>query len=341
MLNETTSTDWQAWRKAGTSEFRLVAVHVAAQVSCDNHMIFNYRPFIRPNTVVAPAGISDWPMAIQTEPRKHYRRLENSYDVLKESTMIKCTTFLILLVGLTLVACVSGERSETLLTPNDSPPSSVAVQGETPALNSLAESTPTNIVAPQIIVETDRGQYRQGESVVVTVENNSNNPIQILAICSLNLCVESGKDWICEERECDGPLTVLEPGSHLEVLQEAKSIGLAAASDTTSRYKLDYQIVSEDPFYFAHSNEFAVQSEGMNCEEARQIALEHAQSSPYWKRIDATRATVRWQGENLTCMVDFSWKSADQIRTGLWTEGYYVILSARSGQVIEANAYER
>jgi len=136
-------------------------------------------------------------------------------------------------------------------------------------------------------------------------------------------------------------MTVLEPGSHLEILQEAKSIVLAATTDIRSRYKLDYQIVSEDPFYFAHSNEFIVQSAGMNCKQAKQIALEHAQSSLYWNSIDANRATVRWQGENQTCMVDFAWQDAEQIRSGLWTEGYSVIVGARSGQVIEENAYER
>ena len=255
--------------------------------------------------------------------------------------MTNWATFLLLLIGLILVACVGDERSKILLTPDGYTPSSVALQGEPASSNSLADSTPTTIVAPQIIVNTDRGQYKQGESIVVKIENNSPNPIHFLEVCSLHLCFESGEDWICEERECDGPMTVLEPSSHLKILQEVRSIDLSAATDIRSRYKLDYQIVSEDPFYFAHSNEFIVQSAGMNCKQTKQIALEHAQSSPYWNSIDANRATVRWQGENQTCMVDFAWQGAEQIQSGLWTEGYFVIVGARSGQVIEANAYER
>jgi hypothetical protein len=255
--------------------------------------------------------------------------------------MTERATLLHLLVGLILVACVGDERGKMLLTPDDNPPSTVAVQGELTALNSLIEPTPTAIDAPQIFVKTDSGLYKQGESIVVTIENNMSKPIHFLEICSLHLCFESGEDWICEERECDASMTILEPDSQLEILQEARSIDLPASTDIRSRYKLDYQIVSEDPFYFAHSNEFAIQSGGMNCKQAKQIALEHAQSSPHWNNIDANRATVRWLGENQTCMVDFAWQGAEQIRTGLWSEGYFVIVGARSGRVVEDNAYER
>ncbi len=255
--------------------------------------------------------------------------------------MTKWATFLLLIVGLILVDCVGDERSKILLTPDDNPPSSVAVQGETTASNSLVEPTPIAIDAPQIIVKTDSGLYKQGETIVVAIENNISNPIHFLEICSLHLCFESGEEWICVERECDGPMTILKPGSQLEILQEARSIDLPASTDIRSRYKLDYQIVTEDPFFFAHSNEFVIQSGGMNCKQAKQIALEHAQSSPHWNNIDANRATVRWQVENQTCMVDFAWQGAEQIRTGLWSEGYFVIVGAKSGRVVEDNAYER
>lgn len=255
--------------------------------------------------------------------------------------MIKQIPFLLLLVGLTMVACAGGERSKILLTPDANPPSTMAIQEEPPASESRTESTPSTIVAPQINVKTDSELYKQGESIIVTIENNSANPIQFIENCSLNLCFESGENWICEERECDGPVTVLEPGTQLDIMQEAKSISLAAATDIRSRYKLDYQVISEDPFYFGHSNEFTVQSSGMNCKQAKQIALEQAQTSPYWNSIDASRATVQWQDENQTCLVDFAWQGAEQIRAGLWSEGYSVIVVARTGRVIEANAYER
>ena len=136
-------------------------------------------------------------------------------------------------------------------------------------------------------------------------------------------------------------MTVLEPGSHLGLLQEAKSIHPATAADSATQYKLDYQFVSEETYYFAYSDEFTVQGAGMNCKQARQIALAQAQSSPDWHNIDTARAVVRWQDENQTCRVDFAWHGAAEIRTGLWSEGYYVVVSPRFGQVIEANAYER
>lgn len=255
--------------------------------------------------------------------------------------MIKRATSLILVTGLTLIACVGVEQSEMPLNPDTNSSSNIVVQEESPDTNSLAESPPSSTVVPQVIVKTDSKSYRQGESLVVTIENNSSDPIQFTEICSLHLCIESGKDWICEERECDGSTIVIEPESRLEILQEAMLIVPKAKTDVSSRYKLDYQIVSEDPYYFAHSNEFTVRSEGLNCMQAKQVALEDAKSSPYWNSIDLSRATVRWQGENQSCMVDFAWQGAEQIRTGLWSEGYYVLVSARSGQVIEASAYER
>ncbi len=251
------------------------------------------------------------------------------------------TTFLLLMVGLALVACTGGEQGKTIPIPGGNLPSSIAIHGEPPASISPAELTASTNFAPQINIKTDRGRYKEGESIIVTIENNASNPIHFGEICSLNLCFEKGEDWICEERECDGPTTALDPGSRLEILQEAKSIDLARESEIRSRYKLDYQIISEDPFYFARSIVFAIQSGGINCKQAKQIALEHARSSPHWNNLDASRAIVRWYGENMTCVVDFAWQGAEQIRTGLWAEGYSVIVSARSGQIIEASPYER
>jgi hypothetical protein len=184
--------------------------------------------------------------------------------------------------------------------------------------------------------------YRIGESIVVTIENDSPGPIQFMEVCSPHLCQKSGEDWICEEKECDSSVTVLESGSQLGLYMEATSLVLAKhLADTSLRYKLDYQIVSEDPLHFAHSNEFTVIDEGPDCGQARQIALDHALSSPHSDEIDAGRATVNWQADDQTCVVDFAWQGAEQIRPGLWTEGYYVVVAAKSGRVKETHAYER
>jgi hypothetical protein len=160
-------------------------------------------------------------------------------------------------------------------------------------------------------------------------------------LCSLHLCQKSGEEWICEEKECDASIIVLESGSRLEIGMDARSIVLAKhLAEMSLRYKLDYQIVSEDPLYFAYSNEFTI-IRGPGCEQARQIALNYAQSSPYWSMIDVSRVAVRWQDDDQACVVDFAWQGADEVRPGLWAEGYYVVVGARSGNVKEAHAYER
>ncbi len=255
--------------------------------------------------------------------------------------MIRWTNYPILMVALALFACTSSERRYVPLAQDENSQLSDVVQGEPTASDLPKQSTSITGVAPKIIVRTDRDLYRQGESMLVTIENNSAKPIHFLEICSMHLCLNSGEEWICEERECDGSMTVLESRGDVTMLQEAKSLIIAADTDSSLRYKLDYQVVAEDPFYFAHSNAFTILNTGANCQQAKEIALEHAQSSPNLNSIDASRATVRWQGENKSCMVDFAWQDAGQIHTGLWAEGYQVTVDARSGQVIEANAYER
>lgn len=75
--------------------------------------------------------------------------------------------------------------------------------------------------------------------------------------------------------------------------------------------------------------------------KAREIALDHVKSSPYLENIDTTRVSIVWQDDTQAYVVDFAWKGADPIRPGLWTEGYYVLVDARSGVVKEARAYER
>ena len=76
-------------------------------------------------------------------------------------------------------------------------------------------------------------------------------------------------------------------------------------------------------------------------EKAREIALDHVESSPYLENIDTTRVSIVWQDDTQAYVVDFAWQGAEQIRPGLWTEGYHVVVGARSGVVEEAHAYER
>ncbi len=81
--------------------------------------------------------------------------------------------------------------------------------------------------------------------------------------------------------------------------------------------------------------------ERIDPERAREIALDHVKSSPYLESIDTTRVSIVWQDDTQAYVVDFAWKGAEQIRPGLWTEGYYVVVHDRYGVVKEARAYER
>jgi len=203
-------------------------------------------------------------------------------------------------------------------------------------------SSPVPADAPQAHVVTDEEAYREGESIVVTIENRSTVSIQFTVPCGLHLCRRLEEDWICVEQECDGPPTVVEAGQEVALLQEARPLGPERqAGEQAYRYKLDYQAAGEPPFFFAHSNAFTIESGGLGCGQAREVALEHARSSPFWDRIDTNRVTVRWQDADQACVVDFAWQGAEEMQAGMWSEGYFVALSARSGRVQEAHAYER
>jgi hypothetical protein len=196
--------------------------------------------------------------------------------------------------------------------------------------------------APHVNVRTDKKEYRAGESIFVAIENNSTNLIQYMGLCSLHLCQKAGEDWICVEQECDSPPIELKPGSQMDLVMEARAIVQGECrAERCSRYKLDFQVVSEDAIYFSHSEGFTVQSTGLNCGQARRIALEYAQLSPYWTSLDTTRAIVIWRDEDRACIVDFAWQGSGEIRPDLWSEGYCVVIGAKSGRVKEAYAYER
>lgn len=255
--------------------------------------------------------------------------------------MIRLAFFYILLLSMALAACYGGEQSDLSPTWVGQSPSSARAEGSTPAPEPQAEATPTTPVAPLVRVETDRHLYKEGESIIITVKNNSTEGIRFLALCSLHLCVRSGQDWICVERECDGQMTIIDPGDTLELLGEATSIAMNLEGEVTYRYKLDYQIIFEEPYQFSQSNEFVIEADGVTCKMARQTALQHAQSSPYRRGIDASRAIVRWLGEDQSCHVIYAGRGAEEIGAGLWSEGFSVIVDAASGQVLETRVFER
>jgi hypothetical protein len=75
--------------------------------------------------------------------------------------------------------------------------------------------------------------------------------------------------------------------------------------------------------------------------QARRIALARVRSSPHLANVDATRVSITFRQDTQAYVVDFAWIGADQVRPGLWTEGYLVVVGATSGDVREAHAYER
>lgn len=233
--------------------------------------------------------------------------------------------------------------------PSDDAPPDASGVGESGEVDSIDDEAPPAPEPPsgglvetadggEVVVRTNRGSYVRGESSVVSIENRSADAIQFEAVCSLALCQQSGADWICEEKECEGQVTVLEPGEWLDRVMDTASLGM---SGDVLRYKLIYQRVSEDAYSFAHSEPFTVAGNGPDCVEARQVALTEAQASPQWGQLDASRVSVTWQEEERTCWVDFAWQGSDAILPGLWSEGFAVIVVARTGRVRESFAYER
>ncbi len=179
---------------------------------------------------------------------------------MRQISMTKLVTALILLSVLTLAACVSGDRSDRPPSSDILEPAQATAQPEITPTITPEESSFVTRTDPQIVIRTDRESYKEGESILVTVENNSITPIQFIKFCALRFCINYGDEWICEETECDGPIVLLDSGSKLEFQEEARSLPPDGLPETNSRYKFEYQIISEDPYYFAFSNEFLVQN---------------------------------------------------------------------------------
>jgi hypothetical protein len=108
--------------------------------------------------------------------------------------------------------------------------------------------------APHLRIETDKRVYAVGDSVLVTVRNNLQEPISYFDGCPLRLCQYVDGEWPCEWKECHGSTVVLAPDGSLEMKDKARTpIG------TRLRYEFDYQIVSEGTSHTACSNEFTVE----------------------------------------------------------------------------------
>jgi hypothetical protein len=241
--------------------------------------------------------------------------------LMEHAAMKTLAATLILLAALALAACGWRVPADLRPTPDKQGPS--------------AEPSP-------VVIKTDRDVYRAGETIIGTIENNTTNAIRFMAVCSPQLCQKSGEDWVCVERECDGQVTVLEPRNRAAFILQARRLVLdRTRTDASLRYKLDYQVVSEEPYFFAYSDEFTLSAERTDCEEARQTALDYARASADWDSIDVGRVTVRWRDDDRACVVDFAWQDAEQIQPGLWTSGYEVVIDARPDRVADAYAYER
>jgi hypothetical protein len=176
--------------------------------------------------------------------------------------MIKRACAILVLIWLAAAACTGDQQGEIPLTPAVSPISPAPDQDLPPAVDSPGVPTLTSLAVSPLILSTDRELYSQGERVTVTITNNADRPVVFMDNCSLNICFMAGKEWICVERECAGPPISLEPGAQLELVQEAQWFDLEGATETHSRYKLDYQFVGEEAYHFAYSNEFSVQKTG-------------------------------------------------------------------------------
>jgi hypothetical protein len=126
-------------------------------------------------------------------------------------------------------------------------------KSERPEENPIISGT---VERPQITVKTDEKVYEMGDDLIITINNNLDRPIRYYDVCSLHLCQYLGDDWFCEMKECHGSTMVIESGSFKAIRDAAQNL-----VETRLRYEFEYQIVSEDTLYIAHSNEFTIKAE--------------------------------------------------------------------------------
>ena len=85
----------------------------------------------------------------------------------------------------------------------------------------------------------------------------------------------------------------------------------------------------------------------MTREEAIAIARKRLQQEAFAKDIDQERMSVRYgefgpRGNERCCwLIDFCRLGSAATTDQLWARGYWVAVDARTGEIVEASAYER
>jgi len=189
-----------------------------------------------------------------------------------------------------------------------------------------------------VVIATDKTEYYIGESLIVTVTNNSDKPIQYIAGCATTVCRDEG-ELICAELECDGSAAELAAGEQV-VANFIQSV-TGDITQPTMLQRFGYMVEGDPNYMQVFSEPYVVLFESPNCEGALQAGRDYAQASEYASSIDIGRVVVRWQDADATCEVDFAWSGAGEIQPGLWSEGYSVIVKASTHRVESGAVYER
>jgi hypothetical protein len=113
----------------------------------------------------------------------------------------------------------------------------------------MLEPTPDQ----QVSLKADREVYRLEDQIAVTLANHSDKAIHYDQGCSPQLCQYVRDEWICEERECNGPMSVLTSGD--SAVLEGNARGVAGVR---SKLKLEYWLAPGGPLHVAYSNEFTI-----------------------------------------------------------------------------------
>lgn len=74
---------------------------------------------------------------------------------------------------------------------------------------------------------------------------------------------------------------------------------------------------------------------------AIKIATKKAKTESFVNKIIFEKVTTKYNEDKNDYFVDFAFDNASEITPGQWSNGYYVVVNAKNGNIKDATAYKR
>ncbi len=161
----------------------------------------------------------------------------------------------------------------------------------------------------EVVVKTDKGRYKLGDTITVSITNNLNEPVYFEGLCSINNCEQFQGEWRCEQLECDAPEEILSSDQTKEY--RIKVLGLLAGN---MRYKLDYRTAILEKSRSTYSNDFFVANPRKGGLFKGKPPAKTAKKSSLTKSSPASEAAAK----------PLNPKIIDISKTGKWTNNRYI-----------------